>query len=306
MSGVTEPLYERYKEALRRGHVSALRGRLEQAAVEYAEAAGIAPERALPHTSLGSVLLKLGRSAEAIAAFGAALERAPRDESALAGRAEAYLAAGRPADAANDLDVLAGIHDEAGRSGDALDTARRAIELAESKARRRQFEALVRRLRDADAADAAVAAALERAAAVAGDQPLGPSSDASAAGAEVVPPPDPAVVAAEAEAAIDAGDTATARDRLLELARLHAAAGQPDAALDACTLALGIAPGDPEVHLAFVELYLDRGWRAAAVDKLALLGRLVELTGDDAARERVRSLAAERLPGEARLVTTAG
>ena len=37
-------LYERYKDALRRGHVAALRGRNEAAVDAYGEAAEIAPD----------------------------------------------------------------------------------------------------------------------------------------------------------------------------------------------------------------------------------------------------------------------
>ena len=44
-------LYERYKDALRRGHVAALRGRNEAAIDAYGEAASIAPDRALPHAA---------------------------------------------------------------------------------------------------------------------------------------------------------------------------------------------------------------------------------------------------------------
>ena len=44
-------LYERYKDALRRGHVAALRGRNDAAIEAYQEAASIAPDRALPHAS---------------------------------------------------------------------------------------------------------------------------------------------------------------------------------------------------------------------------------------------------------------
>jgi len=40
---MTEALYERYKEALRRGHVASLRGRPEAALAAYVEAATIAP-----------------------------------------------------------------------------------------------------------------------------------------------------------------------------------------------------------------------------------------------------------------------
>src|SRR5207248_8982815 len=66
-----------------------------------------------------------------------------------------------------------------------------------------------------------------------------------------------------------------------------AAARQSDAALDACYLALSFAPDDPDVHLALIDLYLARGWRGQAADKLVLLRRLVELTDDAAAKERV-------------------
>jgi hypothetical protein len=52
-----------------------------------------------------------------------------------------------------------------------------------------------------------------------------------------------------------------------------------------------------------VELYLAQGLRTTAVEKLALLDRLAELDGDDAARERVRRLASEQLAGEPRLAS---
>jgi len=97
---VSEALYERYKEALRRGHVAALRDRPAEAIAAYREASAIAPERALPHASLGAVLLKLGRVPEALDAYAAALERAPRDETALLGRADALLHQDRRAEAA--------------------------------------------------------------------------------------------------------------------------------------------------------------------------------------------------------------
>ncbi|HEY6058431.1 MAG TPA: tetratricopeptide repeat protein, partial [Candidatus Limnocylindrales bacterium] len=112
---MSEPIYERYKDALRRGHVAALRGRLEQAIDAYVEAAGIATERPLPHTSLGGVLVRLGRIDEALASYEAALERAPRDESALHGRAEALARANRPAEAADALDLVAEVQQTAGR-----------------------------------------------------------------------------------------------------------------------------------------------------------------------------------------------
>ena len=74
---MSEVLYEQYKDALRRGHVAALRGRLDAAAAAYHEAARIAPDRALPYVGLGGVLTRLGKSDEALVAYAAALERAP-------------------------------------------------------------------------------------------------------------------------------------------------------------------------------------------------------------------------------------
>ena len=62
----SEALYERYKDALKRGHVASLRGRTEEALVAYGEAAAIAPERSTPHTSAGTALLGVRRPAEAL------------------------------------------------------------------------------------------------------------------------------------------------------------------------------------------------------------------------------------------------
>ena len=78
--------------------------------------------------------------------------------------------------------------------------------------------------------------------------------------------------------------------------------GLLDAALDTCYLALGVAPADPAIHLALTDLYLDRGWRTAAVDKVLLLGRLADLTGDATTRDRLAAIVAARLADEPRLV----
>jgi tetratricopeptide (TPR) repeat protein len=130
-----EALYERYKEALRRGHVARDKGQWAAALAAYAEAATIAPERALPHAAIGSVHLRLGQPEQALAAFAAALERAPDDADALEGMANALLALGRPKEAADTLDRLAAALSRGGRPVAALDAARRALELAESRAR---------------------------------------------------------------------------------------------------------------------------------------------------------------------------
>ena len=145
MSG--EALYERYKDALKRGHIAALRGKLEDALVAYAEAAGIAPERATPHTSAGTVLVRAGRPADALRHYAVALRLAPRDEAALLGRAKALAALGRPGDAADAYDAVAEARLVAGRLSDAVDAARRALELAEGRARRRILAQLIDQLR---------------------------------------------------------------------------------------------------------------------------------------------------------------
>lgn len=312
---MSETLYEGYKEALRRGHVAALRGRLETAVAAYREASRMAPDRALPYVGLGGVLARLGRSGEALAAYAAALGRAPNDEGALRGRADVEAETGRRADAAATLDRLAAVLESQGRLADACDVARRALELAESRGRRRGVAALVARLRQTSG-DPAAAEALERALSVLEIDPTaarGPvaGSDAAAAAGESgepappavapTPPLDPGALTLAVEAAIDAGDLDEARRRAVLAAAGHRSLGQLHAAIDACYEALAIAPADPDIHLALAELYLDRGWRALSADKLVLLGRLVQLTGDSATRARLCALAAARFADDPRL-----
>ena len=79
--------------------------------------------------------------------------------------------------------------------------------------------------------------------------------------------------------------------------------GLLDAALDTCYLALSVAPADPAVHLALTDLYLDRGWRTAAVDKVLLLRQLADLAGDAETRDRLATLVAARLADEPRVVS---
>jgi tetratricopeptide (TPR) repeat protein len=302
---MSDTLYERYKDALRRGHVATLRGRLDAALAAYGEAAEIAPERSLPHASLGRVLQLLGRPDEALGSFGVALERAPNDETALAGRAEVLAAQGSRTEAADTLDRLAEAQERAGRVSDACDTARRALELAESRPRRRLVERLARRLREAPADDAA-AAVLERAMGIL-EPPAAPDAALAQAAAALdqpvaaAPPPTGSQLVAEAEDLLQAGDEAEARQRLLAGAATHRAAGHIDAALDACYLALGVAPAEPALHLTLAELYLERGWRGPAAEKLLLLGRLVELGDDGDTRRRICEIAADRLADDARL-----
>jgi tetratricopeptide (TPR) repeat protein len=256
------------------------------------EAATLAPERAMPHAGIGTAYLALDRPAEALTAFDLALERAPGDEPALAGRADALAALGQAADAAETLDRLSAAQDAEGRPVDALGSASRALELAESRSRRAAVEALVERVRAIGGS--AGSETLERAIALVEL----PEPEA--------PPADPFVLAIEADAALDEGDPETARARLLAAGRSYRVFGHPDAALDACYAALELEPAEPDVHLALAELYLDRGWTDHVSDKLRLLARLAELGADETTVERVRVIARERLaddPRVAELVT---
>lgn len=145
MSG--EALYERYKDALKRGHVAALRGRMDEALAAYAEASRIAPERSTPLSSAGTALLRRKRPGDALRYYEAALRLSPRDETALLGRAQALAALDRRSDAADAFDQVAELRAAGGKLGDAVDAARRGLELAEGRVRRRTLERLIERLR---------------------------------------------------------------------------------------------------------------------------------------------------------------
>jgi tetratricopeptide (TPR) repeat protein len=151
---VSVDLFERYKEALRRGHMALARGQFDVALSAYREAVNIAPDRALPHASIGHALLRRGDNANALSAFNAALLRSPRDEGALRGRADTLARLGRRTDAAAALDLLSDVQEAAGRLDDASDTARQALDLAEQKSRRRRIADLTRRVRLAASGEA--------------------------------------------------------------------------------------------------------------------------------------------------------
>ena len=144
---MTDLLFDRYKDALRAGHVAVLRGQLDDALSAYRRAAEVAPTRALPHTSMGGVLLDLDRVDEALEELRIALELAPGDEVALLGRAEALTRAGRPAEAAATLDQLADSQLDTGRIADAVDTLQRALGLEERVGRRRKYQRAIRTVR---------------------------------------------------------------------------------------------------------------------------------------------------------------
>jgi tetratricopeptide (TPR) repeat protein len=218
MSG--EALYERYKDALKRGHVASLRGRVEEALTAYAEAAAIAPERATPHTSAGTALMRRKRPADALRHYAAAIALAPGDEAAHLGRAQALAALDRRPDAADAFDTVAELRASAGKLADAVDAARRGLELAEGRERRRTLERLIERLRATEPGEPG-RLALERAlsvldgsamAAAAAPAPTAPGSAAPAETPKVDDATDGGAVASDTDAGAD-GDPSAAGDR---------------------------------------------------------------------------------------------
>jgi len=132
---VSDSLFEQYKAALRRGHLAALAGNLDEALEAYAMAARLVPERALPIASQGTVLHRLDRWAEAAEAFDLALRLAPDDEATLRARATARDERGLRSGAAADFERLAFVLDVAGRASEAAEAARRAVALESTPAR---------------------------------------------------------------------------------------------------------------------------------------------------------------------------
>ena len=320
MSG---PLFEQYREALRRGHMSTLAGRLEDALEAYREAGRLVPERTLALASQGTVLHKLDRWPEAAEVFDTALRVAPDDETTLRARAAAREERGMHSGAAADFERLAFVLDVAGRAPEAAEAARRASELDGTPARTALAERLTRTVAgpapetlpsagepadeedrielpppprivaETDAEAARHAHANDPAASwPALDMPSAPPPPI------VGPPPDTEQLMAEAAALYEAGDAAGAGERMLTAVAVHRAAGRLDAALDVCFQLLAIAPGDPHAHLAIANLQLDRGWTPLAREKIDLLVRLTSLTGDTQAEADVHGLAAERLRDE--------
>jgi len=132
---VSGPLFDQYKAALRRGHMAALGGNLEEALDAYREAARLVPERTLPLASQGTVLHRLGRWPEAAEVFESALQHAPDDEPTLRARATAREERGMHSGAAADYERLAFVLDIAGRAPEAAAAARKATELESNPAR---------------------------------------------------------------------------------------------------------------------------------------------------------------------------
>jgi tetratricopeptide (TPR) repeat protein len=250
MCAMTDDLYERYKEALRLGHVAVLRGALEGALEAYRAAAVIAPSRALPHTSLGGVLLRLGHLEEALVEYAAAVARAPHDEGALLGQAEALTIAGQRVDAALALDHVSEIQEASGRLPEAADTLRRALELEDAPERTRRQRGLLREIR-LSAGDAAAEKLLARALRLR-DEPVGDELEPARPAMTAAPiggPADknlrPAAEVANEIPFLSAGET-------LEMpgyAGDSAAADSPEEAVAAATVEAGSTPSAEPVEV---------------------------------------------------------
>jgi len=283
---MTETLFERYKEALRSGHVAALRGRLEDAAAAYREAISITADRAVPRTALGGVQLRLGDPEGALEAFDDALAIEPDHDPALLGRAQALVVLRRTAEAAVAYDHLATIRAAEARPADAAEAARRALAIEPTGERRERHARLVEELR----ATAGAAVAQGEADA---DRDAGRT-------AAPKPRPDPEALIIALEEATARGDAGSAAAAALAAAHAHRAEGRIAAAFDACLLGIGIRPGDVDLHLLLADLAVDRGWSAQAGESYRQLIRLADLDGDVATADLVRRTAAARLPNDPR------
>jgi len=304
---MTETLFERYKEALRTGHVAVLRGRLEDAAAAYREAISITADRAVPRTALGSVQLRLGDPQDALDAFDGALALEPDDDASLLGRAQALIVLRRTAEAALAYDHLAGVRATLARLPEAAEAARRALAIEPTDERRERHAGLVEVLR-ATAGEAVAEGAAAPAVPEPSDRDLPETADAAAADAVAAgittPEPrlDPEALVLAFEEAAARGDAASAAAAALAAARAHREEGRFDAAFDACLLGVGVRPGDVDLHLLLADLAVDRGWTSQAGDAYRQLLRLADLAGDAAGADLVRRTAAARLPNDPRFV----
>jgi tetratricopeptide (TPR) repeat protein len=251
---MTDDLYERYKEALRIGHVAVLRGALDGAVEAYRAAAVIAPSRALPHTSLAGVLLRLGHLEEALIEYAAAVARSPHDEGALLGQAEALTVAGQRVDAALALDHVSEIQEASGRLPEAADTLRRALELEDAPERTRRQRGLLREIR-LSAGDAAAEQLLARALRLR-DEPAGNAPEAARSATAAAPIAGPAVESLNTAAAI-VGETPSHSTESTEIplisadveGRLSTDVPEQAVAAGAAEAALAAAPVPVEMDL---------------------------------------------------------
>ena len=285
---MTETLFERYKEALRAGHVAVRRGRLEDAAAAYREAIAITADRAVPRTALGSVQLRLGDPQGGLEAFDGALALEPDDDASLLGRAQALVVLRRTSEAALVYDQLAGVRAGRARLPDAAEAARRALAIEPTDERRQRHARLLEELRATAGTEAA------------DDDPGVDAAPVTPPEPPSEPPPDPEALIVAFEEAAARGDVEGAAVAALAAANAHRQEGRVGAAFDAGLLGIGVRPGDVDLHLLLADLAVDRGWTGQAGEAYRQLLRLADLDGDAAAAELVRRTAAARLPDDPR------
>ena len=254
-------------------------------------------------------------------------ERRPTRRRCAAGPTS-LVATGDRVRAAEALDRLATALDANGRPSDALDAARRALELAESRSRRAGVKAMVARLTQTGLpSDPGVSETLSRARGILEDRVMGrghkaapaaggDASDAGAATAEPEPEPPanpsrPGTRAAAVRSRSPPWPPSRTRPRPATPSRPASSPWRRPRAIapratsmppsTSVTSPWPTSPADAGLHLTLAELYLDLGWRTIAVEKLLLLARLAEL--DDGRRRRATRLCAvvaARLPDEPR------
>jgi tetratricopeptide (TPR) repeat protein len=224
-------------------------------------------------------------------------------------RGHQALMAGKPRDAVAEYTRAAELADDRalphlslgrallalGRPAQALAAFGRARERApaDPAALRGVADALSRLGRRGEAARAA--AELDR---------LAAESAAAEAAAEAALPPAEALTVA-AERAWHARRADAAVDGWLAAARVHAADGHLDAALDVCQRALLADPAEPRVQLELCRLYLARGWHGLAAERMLLLGRLLELEPLAGVNAELAELARSAAADDARLAALA-
>jgi protein O-GlcNAc transferase len=296
---MTETLFERYKEALRAGHVAIVRGRPEDAVTAYREAISVAGDRTVPRVALGGAYLRLGDPASALEAFDGALAVTPDDDQAMLGRAQALVVLRRTGEAAATYDRLADLRAADGRPAEAVEAARRAVAIEPTDDRRTRHAALsdeLRLLTAPGAHDVEAEPPVESAVAGPVDDAATPVGQAEADDAEAGPTPDPEALVAEAEEALARGDQASAAAAALAAARVYRSQGHPAAAIEACLLGVGARPADPDLHLLLAALAVDLGWAGIAGETYRSLLRLAELDSDAALADEVRAAAGGHVP----------
>ena len=279
-TGVSDALYERYKDALRRGHVAPSAGGSTKRSRRTARRRG-SPRTGPALVGIGQVLARLGKPTEACVGLRPRPGAAPTTRPRCAAGPSCCVTLGdrvarrrrrsidwpprsmRPADGPTRSMRHRARSTSPSRAAGARRCATMVDRFASSPPRSRP------RVVALDRAEALLAARSARSRA---DPPHRP--EPSRRNHRSTPPRRCAAV----EEAAAAGDAETARSGRpgRPLAVIAPPASSTRRSTPA-TMALATNPADPGLHLALAELYLDRGWRSAAADKLVLLARLVDL-----------------------------